>query len=70
MNYIDVKNIIQNLDVKLFIHIKNSTDIVIKFKNKHNHRTDHISTVQEESRKKLKEKLKILKNLFQLTKNS
>ena len=66
MNYINVKNKKTEFRYEAFIHIKNNTDIVIKFKNKHNQRTDHISAVQKKQEKKLKEKLKILKILFQL----
>ena len=49
-----------------FICIKNNTDIAIKYKNTHNHREDHVSTIQEESRKEIKNEIKKSKDPFSI----
>ena len=40
-----------------FIHVEKDTENIIKYKNKHNHTTDHINTVQEETRKQIKNEI-------------
>lgn len=37
--------------MRSFLHIKYNPDIVIKFKNKHNHRTEHIRQFKKKKEK-------------------
>ena len=49
-----------------FIHVQSNTENIIKYKNKHNHFTDHLSVIREETRKEIQNEIKNSRDPFSI----